>query len=402
MIKFSVPTNWRDDLFDVLNKEYVDELYGKLDRDIIGGGRPSFMLPRVSKSRFVRHVKEAHKQGVAFNYLLNATCIGNRELTVWGQRKLNKLLDWLTKNDVDAVTVSIPYLLEFIKHNYSNLKVYVSTMAGINSLQTAKYWESLGADRITLSVTSRLSRDFSLLRKIRKNIKCELQLIANLTCLRECPFWTYHSVIYSHASQSHHRSRGFLIDYCFLRCNYIKIRSPVEFIRSAWIRPEDLHYYEDVGIDRIKFANRNMSTESIAKLVTSYTKRRYEGNLLDLFSDKSKYHYVRKYGSDILNKLKYFFRPLSINIFKLLNMRDLLDDWGIYIDNRALDGFLEHFIQEDCGLELCQKCNYCQRVAERAIKFDNAKRLKLMDKYRHHLNNLNSGNMFTYISKKEN
>jgi collagenase-like PrtC family protease len=400
MIKFSVPTNWRDELFSVLNKDHVDELYGKFDRDIIGGGRPSFMLPVVSKTGFVRHIKEIHKRGISFNYLLNATCIGSRELTTWGQRKLRSLLDYLVKNNVDAVTVSIPYLLEFIKHNYSNLKVYVSTMAGIDSLQRAQYWESLGADRLTLSAVSSIMRNFALLRKIRKSVKCELQLIANLTCLRDCPFWQYHAAIYSHASQSHHRCQGFLIDYCFLRCNYIKIKNPVEFIRAGWIRPEDLKYYEAEGVDRIKFANRNMGTESIAKLVTSYAEGRYEGNLLDLFSDKSKYNYIKRHNRDCINKLRYFFRPFSVNIFKLLELRSLLNDTGIYIDNRALDGFLEQFIQEDCSLKSCQNCNYCQQFADKAVKIDIASQSELVDKYYHYLDNLNSGDMFTYFRKK--
>ena len=125
-MKFSVPTNWQDELLDALDKDYVDELYGKLDCDIVGGGRPSCLLPNISKSRFRRHLEESHRRGIKFNYLLNATCISNRELTIWGQRKLRRLLDWIVDNDIEAVTVSLPYLLQFVKHNYPNLKVYGS------------------------------------------------------------------------------------------------------------------------------------------------------------------------------------------------------------------------------------------------------------------------------------
>jgi len=397
-MKYSIPTNWQDELFDALNNDYVDELYGKLNCDIVGGGRPSFMLPNVSRLRFRQHVEEAHRRGIEFNYLLNATCMSNRELTIWGQRKLRRLLDWIVDNNIEAVTVSMPYLLQFVKHNYPNLKVYVSTMAGVDSLPRARHWESLGADRITLSAVSGLQRNFTLLRKIRECIKCELQLIVNLTCLYECPFWTYHSVTHSHASQSHHPSRGFLIDYCFLKCNYMKIKNPVEFIRSGWIRPEDLHYYEDMGFDRIKFANRNMSTESIIKLMVSYIERHYEGNLLDLFSDKSKRCYAKEHSQGLINKLKYLCRPFSVNIFKLLELGKLLDDPGIYVDNRALDGFLEHFIQKDCSLTSCQDCNYCQQISDRATKIDRIKQSKLLDSYSVCLDNLTMGSMFTYFS----
>lgn len=401
MIKFSIPTNWKYDLFPLLDQKHIDELYGTLADDFLGGGRPLLMLPKVSRAYFKQYIKEVHKRGMRFNYLLNATCIGNKELTRVGIKKLRVLLEWLADNSVEAITVSIPYLLEFIKYNYPGFKVYVSTMAGVDSLQRARYWQSLGADRITLSAVSGINRNFALLRQIRDNVKCELQLIVNLTCLYGCPFWTYHSVMYSHASQAGHRNRGFLIDYCFLRCNYAKLVEPAEFMRSAWIRPEDLGQYEGLGIERIKFANRNMNTQSIVKLITAYSQRHYEGNLLELFSDRSKQNYAKKYSNYLINKLKYLFRPFSVNIFRLLELSDLLDDPGIYIDNRALDGFLGLFLKEGCDSKSCQDCGYCRGFADKAVTFNADKRKALIEKYERCFNNLNSGALFTYFAKKE-
>ncbi len=49
-------------------------------------------------------------------------------------------------------------------------------------------------------------------------------------------------VALSHASQAGHPSGGFLLDYCFLRCTRMKLADPVNYIRSDWIRPEDLHF----------------------------------------------------------------------------------------------------------------------------------------------------------------
>jgi collagenase-like PrtC family protease len=401
MVKFSIPANWQYDLIPLLPIGHIDELYGTLADDFLGGGRPSFMLTSITKKHFTRYLWELRNRGIGFNYLLNATCIGNREFTRQGQKQLRSLLDWLVGNKVGAITVSLPYLLEFAKKKYPFLRVYISTMAGVDSLQRAKYWESLGADRITLSAVSNASRNFALLRHIRNNIKCELQLIANLTCLRECPLSTYHSTMYSHASQPHHHSRGFLIDYCFLKCNYIKLKDPAEFIRSGWIRPEDLHYYEEIGFNRIKFANRDMSTENILKLLIAYSNRYYEGDLLSLFSDRSKQIYAKKYSNYPLKKLKYFFKPFSVNIFKFLELRELLDNSGLYVDNRALDGFLEFFIRGNCSPQSCENCNYCRDVASMAVKIDANKRQDLLDKYYYCLDNLNSGKMFTYFDKKE-
>ncbi|NLB35076.1 MAG: peptidase U32, partial [Elusimicrobia bacterium] len=222
-MKYSIPTDFSDSLLKSIDSEHVGELYGKLPRDFVGGGRPSFILPSVTKKKFIAHVKKCREHGIDFNYLLNSTCIGNRELTRSGSRKLKKLLDMLIKAKVSTVTVSIPYILEYVKRNYPELKVSVSVMAGVDSPEKARYWESLGADRITLPSVCGLYRNFPLLRQIRNAVSCELKLIANLTCLHRCPLWMYHASGHSHASQTGDPSRGFVIDYAYLRCNSLKL-----------------------------------------------------------------------------------------------------------------------------------------------------------------------------------
>jgi len=238
-IKFSVPTNWQDDLIPGLPKDTVSELYGKLAVDFVGGGRASSILYPVSKKKAAAHIATAHKYGFGFNYLLNSTCIDNRELKESGRRKIIKLVTWLTEVGVDSVTVSIPSMLRLIKKNFPALKVSVSVQVNVNSVKEAQIWDESGADKITLSVLD-TNRDFSLLQRIRAAVKCQLQLIANLKCLLGCSFYKYHANLNAHASQAGHRLKGYLIDYCTLKCNSIRISRPVEYIKSGWIRPEDV------------------------------------------------------------------------------------------------------------------------------------------------------------------
>lgn len=393
-MKFSVPFNWQEELLFKIKRDCVDELYGKLAADFMGGGRPSFSIPGISKKKAAILIQKARNNGLSFNYLLNATCLGNEEWTISGQRRLNALLDWLINAGVEMVTVSIPYILQLIKKRYPQLKVCVSTQAGVDTIQRAKYWEELGADQITLPEIS-LNREFEMLKQIRHNVKCELQLIANLDCLYNCPFWVYHAVLNSHGSQSGHRSRGFLIDYCSIICNFKKINDPVEFIRSGWIRPEDIHYYQDIGINRIKLVNRGMTTEAILRVIDAYTNGYYEGNLLDLFSRPSKNIMFQKVN--LFHRFKYFFRPFSVNIFRFMKAKHLISEMDIYIDNRALDGFIEHFLKESCHLKSCADCGYCQEVAREAVKFVPSWRTTIIYKYRDYLNDIISNKMFTYI-----
>ena len=389
-MKFSVPTNWEQDLIPKLRKDNIDEVYGKLAYDFVGGGRASFLIPHVSKKKAAVHIKEIHKNGLSFNYLLNTTCLGNLEWTASGQKKIRRLLDWLVSIGVDKVTVSIPYLLELIKKCYPQLKVAISTQAGIDTVERAMMWENLGADKLTLSVVD-VNRNFKLLKRIRESVKCELQLIGNLLCLYRCPFYKYHSALNAHASQPGYRLRGFVIDYCSLRCTTYRLNNPVEFIRSLWIRPEDISYYEGVGIDGIKLVDRGMKTESIALIVNAYLARRHDGNLLDLMPHATKN--IMFQDSKPWHKLRYFFRPLLVNIFRLQKGRGLFSSANIYIDNRKLDGFIEYFLNNDCSLRSCRECSYCKNISKEVLKIDSGHQLRDMEEY---ISELVSGGMFKY------
>lgn len=121
----------------------------------------------------------------------------------------------------------------------------------------------MGADIITLK-QSTFNRNFNMLKKIREYVKCELQLIANNGCLFSCPFGFYHTHLIPHASQRWNKYRNSIVDYCALSCKYIKLKEPVNFIRAVWIRPEDVHYYEKIGIDYLKLVGRPKFTDTIA------------------------------------------------------------------------------------------------------------------------------------------
>jgi len=239
----------------------VYELFGKLPVDFLGGGRASYMLCPLPKRALAAHVRDAHRHGIRFNYLLNAACFDNREWTRKGQREIRCLLDWLAEMEVDGVTVSLPYLLDLIKRRYPQFRVTVGVFAGVDHVQKAKMWEELGADCVTLESLS-VNRRFSLLASLRKSVTCDLMLLVNTNCLQSCPFSQAHMVALSHASQAGHRSRGFLLDYCFFRCSQMKLADPVNYIRSDWIRPEDLRYYETLGYDRFKLAERDLPTRA--------------------------------------------------------------------------------------------------------------------------------------------
>jgi collagenase-like PrtC family protease len=407
-MRLCVATNFEPDLVEGIRGYPVWELFGKLPADPLGGGRASYMLSPLSRRALAAHVGEAHRHGIRFNYLLNAACLDNREWTRKGQRQIRRLLDWLAELEVDAVTVSLPHLLDLIKRSYPQFRVTVSVFAGVDHVQKARMWEELGADCITLESLS-VNRRFSLLAGLRKSIGCDLMLLVNTNCLQACPFSRAHMAALSHASQAGHPSGGFLLDWCFLRCSRAKLADPVNYVRSDCIRTEDLRNYETLGYYRFKLAERNAPTEVMVRRVKAYSERGYDGNLLDLVqgwgfpSGRTPAGYFRR---GLFWSLRVFLRPWTVNPLRLGKIRRLAETQGmlsplrrdppVIVDNRALDGFLEFFFDTDCSERDCEACRYCHRVAERAVRIDPLFRQEVLRQYDEVLEDLRSGAMWSY------
>ena len=389
-----VPSNLQDDLPDLLDFSRISEVYGKLREDPLGGGRSSIILPSVSKRQATRHIRRIRDKGVSFNYLLNTSCLDNLEFTRAGRRRIEKAIAFAVKAGADSCTVTIPHLLEIIKSVEPGMTVNVSTMAGVDSAEMAAYFEGLGADRITLSVTD-VNRNFPVLKAIRKRVSCQLQVIANLECLRGCPFTRYHANINSHASQQGHVSGGLVLDYCYLNCSILRLTEPGNFFMAGWIRPEDQHHYGALGIDAIKLVNRAMTSRQIAHVVAAYTKARYDGNLLDLFSHPSNnLAYTR--GST-LQAARLMFKPGKLNVLKLASYRDMFHWEMPYIDNTRLDGFIDYFLKGNCSPDTCgDKCNYCFEWARREFKMDDEKRRNALSTLHRFKGELIDGSLFRY------
>ena len=380
-MRLSVATNFDDQLLDQLQGFPVVEVFGKLPRDYVGGGRASYMLAPLSRRSLAHHVAEARKRGIRFNYLLNAACLGNREFQRGGQRRIERLLGWLGEIGVEAVTVSIPFMLELVKKRYPQFLVRVGVFARVATPQQARFWEGMGADSITLDPLL-VNRDMELLATIREAVRCDVQLIPNSDCLLYCPLAPYHMVCLSHASQGGYSP--FMVDYCFLKCTATRLQEPVNYVRAVWIRPEDIHRYESLGYHDFKILERNAPTEVMVERVRAYSTRHFQGNLLDLIQP---YGYrsgaVRYLYRGLFRSLRHGFNPLRQNLKQAMRIRRLAAVMGILrlaegpacvtLDNQSLHGFLDQ-LPAGCSGRDCDRCRYCHRWAEQAVTIDPAYR----------------------------
>ena len=387
-MKFSVGTNWNQDLLDVFrDTKEIYEVYGSPNENIFGNGRPSFILGKVSQDEMKEYIAKLHAMGKEFNCSMNAPCLGNMEFENETHEKLIEYFQWLVDIGVDGVTVSIPYLIEIIKKQFPQLKVKASIIAQIDSVSKAKYYESMGADEIVLHYM--INRDFKLLEQFRKSMNCKLSLLVNDACLYNCPYRIYHYNMCGHASQSTHPSKGFYVDYCSLKCTLERLRNPALLLSSRWIRPEDLKIYEELGYDAFKISGRRMNTSWIANTIKAYTSQKYDGNLSDII-DYSLLGMEKAQNTADFKKIIFGAVQLKTDTFlELANFVPVRPN----IDNTKLDGFIEHFRQGKCK-GICDECGYCASFAKKVIVPDEENHKKQLDYYEKFLDDMVTSKMF--------
>jgi len=369
-----VPTNWDKKLITPLSQIKSDiQIYGVLPTSLMGSGGSGPNIPHMTTKQAEEYITLAHSAGLKFNYLLNAPCMNNMEWHEDTHRELLQHLEWLSNAEVDSVTVVIPYLLELIKCQFPHLRVEVSTIAHVNSVARAKFFESLGADSIMLD--SNINRNFELLKAIRSAVKCELGVLTNTSCLYQCPYEYYHNNTLGHASQNYNPLNGFYMDYCVLHCALSRLNDSSQFIKSRWIRPEDLHSYQEMGIDFFKIGGRAMPTKWIINATAAYSSLHYQGNL-----------------HDILIALTPKTRNLTPNLSST-QITTIVSPPKVYIDNQALGGFIDFFKKQDC-LSGCDYCDYCQEIADKVVKFDHHELGKYISVLKKFLDDLTNSRIF--------
>ena len=165
------------------------------------------------------------------------------------------------------------------------------------------------------------------------------------------------------------------MDYCVLHCALSSISDTSQLIKSRWIRPEDIHIHQEMGMDFFKIGGRAMPTKWIINAAEAYSSLHYPGNLYD-----------------ILSTLTSRLRDAEPNLPRTQTTA-VASPPKVYIDNQALDRFIDFFKKEDC-LSGCHHCHYCQDIADKVVTFDRGEADKYISTLKKLLDDLTSSNIF--------
>lgn len=356
MNKFKVPAIFDKEYIDSLkslNDRYdnsqIIETYGCLPYDEIGSSRVGTQLPQIDYNVLKDYIEYSKLNGIDFNYIMNTTCHGDLS-NVELNRILHKQIELLKKCGVDNITVSTPYLMEFLKTNYPEIRVVASINMCPSSVSQILQLQEMGVKRIVLD--RNINRNYRLLKNIKNTCEMDFELLANSLCLPFCIMHHYHNNLNSHFSKD--ADDGFVQCYPYAKCFATYIENPILMICSGWIRPEDLKLYTDLGIDKFKIDGRGIPKDIILSVVEPYMAEKFEGNLFDL-------------------------------MFSGRNTRRSI---SAFLDNREADGFINSLFNDGIDCRYCGGKNQKCKTLSRKITFNEEKRQQFLKQQQQDLDNI--------------
>lgn len=345
---FCMPSDFKNetiDEYEKLNTAYKDariiETYGNITiGNFMESGRATSQLPRVSLSDLQGFIKYSNEKGIDFNYTINATHMQNREFSEKGILEIKRFLGEIYEAGVRALTIALPSLMELVQSTKYGFRIRGSTLCQVTNATKALAFKNMGLDRLVPDES--LNKDFKALKRIIRAFGEKVEIIVNPICYKNCIYRMFH---YNQIGSDSVGITGEIsTNYYEHRCVLQRHERISNLLRLCWVRPEDLKYYNAVGIQYFKLQGRQLVFSKdcdVVRTVKAYMDQSYDGDFWDLIT-----------------------MGVPVNNFK------------IAMDNKRLDGFIKPFYEEKLVCQNdCDQCGYCDRFARKCIDFNKAEEI---------------------------
>lgn len=186
----------------------------------------------------------------------------------------------------DSLTLADPMAILPFRKAFPGAEIQASTIMNLDNRAKIARALELGVGAVTLPPA--LNRDGAALEGLRrlknKFPRFRVKLIANNDCFSDCVFTHSH---YSHGAISGEKEvEGDPEDGPTRQC-HMSYRSPADFIRVPFIRPEDAAWYAGRGwCDEFKLIYRGFPDTALEKIFSAYFSGRLDGNLFGVVPSK--------------------------------------------------------------------------------------------------------------------
>ena len=255
---------------------WVDTASG---RSVIGGydGYFDYGLQNI----LLNELKKIRALGIKLDLLFNANCYGEEAMSEVLRGKVYSIIDFLEDNGVlpEIVTTTSPAIAFIIKERYPQIELKASVNMKISTIKGMQYVSHLFDSYCVAKECNRNIEQLKLLKEWAVQNNKKITILANSGCMRDCSGQIFHDNMVAHEQEiSKQKNIEFLPYMCW---NYLQQKENfVAVLQNTWIRPEDIDNYEGL-VDTIKIATRSHQLPGM--VIGAYARRKYSGNLLDLF-----------------------------------------------------------------------------------------------------------------------
>ncbi len=257
-----------------LERLKINLLYGA-DAVYLGGDR--YSLRANAKNFTLDELKEgcafAHSLGKKVHQTINIV-FHNEDM-----EGVKEYIKECVEAGVDAFIVSDPFIISYIKENFKNVEVHLSTQNSTTNLMTVKYFENENIDRVVLA--RELSKEE--IKEIIDNTNIDIEVFAQGAM---CTCFSGRCALSSYATNRDANRGG-----CAQVCRFVFKTDNEDFTMAT----KDLSLARnikdliEIGVTSMKIEGRMRSIYYLATVIGSYRKlidNYYNGTLTDEIMDK--------------------------------------------------------------------------------------------------------------------
>ncbi|WP_022664389.1 hypothetical protein [Desulfospira joergensenii] len=195
---------------------------------------------------------------------------------------------------LDGIVFTDFYLLKGLDRTGHPIVPRLEALPGVNcmidtSQKAFAFMEMIETTRFKLPgkiiLDRSLNREPKKLASTVRDIKAarphiKIELLANEGCIYQCPFKLGHDAQISLSNTGLVRETTYRLNQ-ELGCHAYFHDHGHRFLKSPFIRPEDLPHYSDLA-DSVKLCGRTLGRRFLIRCIEAYIDRSFDGNLLDL------------------------------------------------------------------------------------------------------------------------